>query len=449
MPLEGALYANELFIEITKNEKYASIWADIIKNDFLVCIPQVSSLDGKVTSATIKTHVLTSTESAGTYKTLNGKKVCIVGNAVHTEDGFSKPEKVTIIYTQRVTVEADSVSVLYLAKPLEGGVSAPPSPDDMTQGMIEGYLAMFYSYPEMEGVMKGIKSLCKQINALAAKNQLGQVKPSLAAVISRKCRIASDVLVSQVVQLKKQHRDECRAQIMQVVRSFVMTRIHDQVYPWVCHKNKSTNGKLHKICALLVGMHPLGLYPGGAPFGIVPALQCDMSEAVETLSRLDEFKSPLLKVQCLERTSQIVKSTVQKHLEATDADIANTEFGTDDLLSQLIFVIAKAYCETGFSTLYYNVAYIQEFHLGNLNTTAMGYTVFHFEAALRYLIEWGEEHIAKELQNSPPIKLNAGSKPNDGDTVPPPAELSDAQSQSPESRSLPASKPDDSGNDDN
>jgi len=91
---------------------------------------------------------------------------------------------------------------------------------------------------------------------------------------------------------------------------------------------------------------------------------------------------------------------VQKHLEATGENIANIEFGTDDLISQLLFVIAKCYCETGFSTLYFNVAYIQQFHLGNLNTTAMGYTVFHFEAALRYLIEWGEAQIEKELNKS-------------------------------------------------
>ena len=146
----------------------------------------------------------------------------------------------------------------------------------MTQDMIDGYISMFYSYPEMEGVMKGIKNLCKQINSLAAKHQLERVQPSLAAVIARKCRVASDVLVSQVLELQKQHRDECRAQIMQVVRCFVMTRVHDSVYPWVCRCNQTTNDKLHKICALLVGMHPLGLHPGGTPFDISPTLQCDM-----------------------------------------------------------------------------------------------------------------------------------------------------------------------------
>jgi hypothetical protein len=376
MPLEGALYANELFIDITTNPKYKDIWAAVLANDHLLCVPQVSSLQGKVTADSIKTHVLVGDASEpGMYRTLNNKGVCIVGNSVRTVAGFPEKREVTIIYTQRVTIDGDGaeVTVLYLAKPLAGGVSAPPSPDDMTAEMIDGYIAMFYSYPEMEGVMEGLKSLCRQINTLAGRGELHRVKPSLAKVIAEKCRVASEVLVAHVVELNnKQHRDECLAQIMQTVRCFVMTRVHKSVFPWVCEQHRATNDKLHKICALLVGLHPLGLHPGGVPFDIAPAMQCEMSAAVRSLASLDSLTSPLLKVQCLERTSQLVKSTVQKHLEATGEDIEKVEFGTDDLLAQLLFVIAKCYCETGFAALFYNVAYIQQFHLGNLNTTAMG-----------------------------------------------------------------------------
>ena len=83
---------------------HRDIWLATARNQWLVTVPQASSLRGGTDREDIETHVLQPSRSfPGEFLTLQGNVVTVVGNEILTKSGFAEPRRVKILYTEEFT----------------------------------------------------------------------------------------------------------------------------------------------------------------------------------------------------------------------------------------------------------------------------------------------------------------------------------------------------------
>ena len=83
---------------------HRDIWLAAARNQWLVTVPQASSLRGGTEREDIETHILQPSRSfPGEFLTLQGNVVTVVGNEIMTKSGFAEPRRIKILYTEEVT----------------------------------------------------------------------------------------------------------------------------------------------------------------------------------------------------------------------------------------------------------------------------------------------------------------------------------------------------------
>lgn len=295
----------------------------------------------------------------------------------------------TLLRLVQVECEEDpdgrSVSLLFTNRPLEGGIDAPGSVDYVHRSDVRAYVAMLRSFTETQVVFQEIDGFVESVRLTAEAGELGSVVPSLKAVMEAQCDAASTMLYASSCFSHSSERSDSRLQFLhlrQVMESYLLDLVHDDVFAWLRAQHKNFTEVLAKV---LRSMQDLDM----EAMGIKECFRCDCYPAIERLSLIDTYRTPLEKVQCLRETTDLLTAAVEEHLEANEADAGQVELSTDDLLDLLLFVIVRAYPSS--AHLLTHLTYIQRYHFVNSNTTILGYTLANFQVAVNWLLSRATE----------------------------------------------------------
>jgi hypothetical protein len=100
----------------------------------------------------------------------------------------------------------------------------------------------------------------------------------------------------------------------QVLESYVMDRLHDDVFAWLRAMHRSKTTQLNRVLFWLKGKSQ-------AELGIHSHFRCDYTAAVESLGCLPDCHTPLEKLQCLRDTMRLVTEAAEAHLIAIGKSI--------------------------------------------------------------------------------------------------------------------------------
>lgn len=373
---------------LTLREEHNDVWQRAIKNGWFVCIPQKSSLRGIISRKEFENHVLQPSKSfPGEFLTLNGRTVNIVGNEIVTKAGFPEARTSKILYSEEYVSEQCSdhtCHLLHLGRPLEGGVDAPCGTEEMNRTVIQKIVAMLKSYPEHESIFLRLRDFVEETKQYFDFRSGRPLHPKFEDFVRYEMQYACETLLNSSCfrHLKsKLGRKKQRAQLSQVLESYIMDGIHDVVFQWVAKHEEDHDIELTRI---LQGMSTWTQHD----LGMRIEFQCPQEEAVGEFQQLTACTTPLEKMLCLNKTHDLINRGVEKNLTSRYLDIGAHQMTTDDLLDQLIFVIIRAAKSDshGRSHLAANIKYMQRFHLLNVNTTVLGYNQANLEVAIGWFL---------------------------------------------------------------
>ena len=201
-------------------------------------------------------HLMRPLDAPGEFQTLSGKVVVVLGNKVRTKKGFSSPCTSRVLYTHDVELDPEGLKfhVLFLNKPLQGGLDAPGDSDELTSAMIEKYVTMFKAHSELEGTLSGLSKFTRSILKICKQGQVSSVRPSFDQCIENAILRATRIIVRTISDASPRSRSRRRPsvteafemQIQQVVECLVMRPIHDAVFEMVRKRMKKEDCEFYR-----------------------------------------------------------------------------------------------------------------------------------------------------------------------------------------------------------
>jgi len=209
-------------------------------------------------------------DAPGEFQTLSGKVAVVLGNKVRTKSGFDMPCTSRVLYTHDVELNPEGLKfhVLFLNKPLQGGLDAPGDSDELTAEMISKYVAMFKAYSELEGTLSGLSKFTRSILKICKQGQASSVRPSFHQCIENAILRATRIIVRTIGDSSPRSRARRRPsvteafemQIQQVVECLVMRPIHSPVFAMVRKRVKEEDRELFRAidwhkCTFVLSLH--------------------------------------------------------------------------------------------------------------------------------------------------------------------------------------------------
>ncbi|KAL7678858.1 putative regulator of chromosome condensation 1/beta-lactamase-inhibitor protein II [Plasmopara halstedii] len=374
----------------------------------LFCVPHTRALliSDTITQDVLYTHFLTPADAdaepkrpLGAYNTLNGKHVTVVGSHVHTGKGFRDRIRVRILLSEKRNVCHQEVTVLYISRPLEGGLQGPDDPNEIDVATLRKYTAIIKSFPENEFVFHQLDDTINHIKQLRAHNQaFDQHKQLLSSGLREEWETAVDELnragtFNDVGKDSIQYgeSDGHLLQIQQVVECYLMENVHDVVFPIVVASCREQDAKLHQV------LYQLRYYTP-EDFGLRKEYQCFLADARDTLFTITQKKTPLDMLLVFKRCIEQITDATTQNIKLRSLSFDAYQLTTDDILDQLLVVLVQLYkkfqrgsvqAASELTTPFCITAviqYISDFHFINSSTTALGFAMANFQVAVEYFL---------------------------------------------------------------
>jgi len=371
---------------------------------WIVCVPQSCSLDRNVSRKDVENHIMRPLDAPGIFETLNGKKVVILGNKVRTKSGFRRDCTVRVLYTHDVESSIRGgrrfkLHVLFVNKPLEGGIDAPGESDELTPAMINKFMALFRSHSELEDVLASLERFTESVRKICTSGRASAVKPSLETCVRNAvCKTANVVAKSLSESASPRSMTMRRSQgfqqrMQQTLESYVMRTLHEEIFEISCDAAVETDKKLSRAIAMHRDVSKRAL-------GVAPEFDCSTVAAERNLRSIGSCRTPLEQAQCIAETSRLIKASVEEHYRAKmrkNPKASYKEFATDDLLCIVIYVLTRCGNAHKLGGCFH---YIEHFHFSSITTTAIGFHVAHFQVAAEWLIDELEKREAGDTGHS-------------------------------------------------
>ena len=103
--------------------------------------------------------------------------------------------------------------VLFLNKPLQGGLDAPGDSDELTSAMIEKYVTMFKAHSELEGTLSGLSKFTRSILKICKQGQVSSVRPSFDQCIENAILRATRIIVRTISDASPRSRSRRRPSV--------------------------------------------------------------------------------------------------------------------------------------------------------------------------------------------------------------------------------------------
>ena len=401
-----------LFLRLLQ-EQHQDIWQDVWRNNnkYVICIPQSVSLRHRVRREDIENHVLRAAPfGGGDYTTLNGKRVGLAGGELVTKQTgaaqWADERRVRIICTEDLGNPSDqgggadgdgggdargsSIAVLHLSRPLAGGVDAPEVMEELDRATLYRYVAMLRSYPENEPVFADLDRFIARVKHSAEHGELGQcVDPTLERRLGERWRSASRALMRtgsfNYASCMPRARLRHEQQIQQAVEAYMLEPCHAGIISWL----RRPAGEGAADARLRRGLWRLRHF-SQQDLGVDPAFQAPLGSAVACLAGLVALSTPLEKLMCVKRASELFGRAIEENLTEHYRDKGAYQLTTDDLLDSLVYVLLQASQRGGaLADLGSQLAFMTRFHFPNISSTVLGFNLANFEVAVGWLAARG------------------------------------------------------------
>ena len=380
---------DNIFLYITRVD-YPSLWDMCFEDGAVLLVPQGISLGSEVLLADVETHLIRDTKIPGEFFTTNGKKITIDGSDIYAkvDDGFLEERQVRIVGSEELEESNPdgegnrTIKVIYISRPLEGGVPAPDDSDELDYDSMRKYVAILRSSPEIEGIFMEMDAFIAEVNFLgdSAPDGFAKINPSLEACVLGQWQMSVEALENSGFfedMLGSSIKERHRLQLAQIVESYLLGGIYRTVYPWLQQKYAAKDIRLSQI------LHAMRYYTP-ADIGIAPQFHISVQEAVKDLMKLGDCRTPLEKLLVFKEAAMRLFRLVQRNLKVHFGGVGDFQLATDDLVQLLVYTIIRTYPHS--SSLLLDLRYIKLFHFVSTSTTATGYYLNNFEVALDFLM---------------------------------------------------------------
>ncbi|ETK87467.1 hypothetical protein F441_08252 [Phytophthora nicotianae CJ01A1] len=379
----------------------------------LFCVPQPRSLlaDEAITQDALYTHFLTPAgdepeRSLGSYDSLNGKQVAVLGSHIHTGKGFSDRRQVRILLSEKREIHHQEVTVLHISRPLEGGLEVPEDPSEIDVATLRKYTAILRSFPENELIFYQLEETISQVHKICVQEQVYErYKQTLPANLKEEWETAVEELIhagsfddiEEDYRLQRRHGGGVShlLQIQQVVECYLMESLHDVIFPRIVASCREQDKKLQQVLYRMRHYTP-------EDFGLRKEFQCFAAEARDTLLTVTQKKTPLDMLLVFKTCIDRVSDAITRNVKLRRLDFEAYQLTTDDILDQLLFVLVQAFNKVLRETaedasgpaspfpIAAVIKYISDYHFINSNTTALGFTIANFQVAIEYFLMRGD-----------------------------------------------------------
>jgi hypothetical protein len=274
--------------------------------------------------------------------------------------------------------------VYYLARPREGGISAPASIEEMDAAAIASYIAMLQTAGESEHVFASLGGTVRAIVKAIAQRPPGAPMPDVQDRLAGQCGAAADALLQTSMFEDEPPASQAviRRQLLQVLESWTMEQIHAPAIAALRSMLREETAVLGRVLDAMRGLSQDDV-------GVKPRFQADLSAPLAVLARLPAQKTPLAKLHLLRDVTAAIRHAIELRLRGERVDISDIDFSTDDTLDVLLYLLLQGHPSAAVAELPVQLDFVERFHfasVGGLHRSTLGYHVANFHQAVGYFL---------------------------------------------------------------
>ena len=293
------------------------------------------------------------------------------------------------------------VSLYFISRPLEGGLAAPSSVQDIEHSAAMRMIAMFRASAENEGVFAELARVLADVKAELEDNPTEATLSAARDALQEECAAAAAALSASSLYSAGERSGphpspSARAaspqrQLMQVLECWCMSELHEAAMHALMLTCRADISRLGTVLGTMADATQ-------ADVKIKPEFRCSLSPAVAALGLLRTASTPLEKLHCLRDVSLTLQRCLERHLEDEGTDLADVEFATDDMLDMLLWVIIQGIEDQHSIELPAHLRYISLFHFSagesELEMSRLGYYYANVSQAVSYFALRYEKMVA-------------------------------------------------------
>jgi hypothetical protein len=443
--MEGETLESSLWF-VTLFQRHRGILERAAREGLIVCVPQTCSLSDAscITAAAVAHHVLRRGEGAGArgeFTTLSNRGVGLSGGRLSAGAGFPAPRaSAALLDSKAKHVELPGgasarLQLYYISQPLEGGIDAPASLDDVSEATLGELLGFLRMSPGAEGPLTRLKEQVELL-AMACERGGASLRERAAELLglddwggesgnggnsgdSPAPREWEATPLAQALQhlLSAAAEDvlhECR-ELAALSSAGGAAGAALERHVLLCLQAECSRRLHAPLLALLRGVMgdecgrvgaALGVAAAAPPaaLGLKPRYACDLSGALGALAAVARAPCPLTKLQALSAARAAMLACLEAHLRRGDRELSEEDFGADDELPLMTALLACAFAQGGGGggggggdgeagaraatvDLPLHLAFIQICHhpdAAPLQRSRLGYTLANWDLATRW-----------------------------------------------------------------
>eukprot|EP00027_Filamoeba_sp_ATCC50430_P015787 CAMPEP_0168567090 /NCGR_PEP_ID=MMETSP0413-20121227/14801_1 /TAXON_ID=136452 /ORGANISM="Filamoeba nolandi, Strain NC-AS-23-1" /LENGTH=407 /DNA_ID=CAMNT_0008599221 /DNA_START=185 /DNA_END=1408 /DNA_ORIENTATION=+ len=296
---------------------------------------------------------------------------------ISTKSGFSEPREVKILFEELFyNKQYKPFRVICIEYPLEGGQRIKVTQDGVrfpSFKSLSNCISFLKSFPENVIVLAKIREQLQEFN-----NTYVLVKGYESHVIKKVESFVDQAFEALCIanadfRTLYNNNDPNLIELRQITESFVMGELHKRLFEGLATIFSEEDDDMHSQLLKLQ-------YLSASELGIREDLQCDFSDALKELKRLDECSTPLEKILCIQETNNKATIAITNHLSANNQK-PDSFITTDDLIPIFAYLLIRS----KLSTLNTNLYYMENFTFSEIGMSALGFTIVTFRAAVEYL----------------------------------------------------------------
>lgn len=376
-------------------DQYADIYRQAATNKWIIAVPHSSSVIGAtISKEDIEAHIFlprTYTTHSHEFWTMNDRSVVVKHRTIRTGDGFPEPRSAQIFFEQIFSDDGDAwVRVNCLSRPLTPIVPALPADndDDLDAALASvpatpswpqspswhDHTSFLLSYPDNGPVLTRAIRYMQKFSTKRYKTA-----KAIDFIKTLSIRTTQDLIRSN------HHFACCRVQdsnavdlLYRSVVSFVTGCCFDTLFEVFVRSCRDDDAHLVRILSRLPSLSALDL-------GVSEEFCCPIPSAISELDQLNDHKTPLEKLHCIKRTTDLILEEIEDFVSKKNPDGPGGKpartICTDDLLPFMIYTVIKV--RPPF--LQANLEYIAEFEPEIEINAEFGFHFANLRAAVEYI----------------------------------------------------------------
>jgi len=181
-----------------------------------------------------------------------------------------------------------------------------------------------HSLCDVEGLClhRTAPTACCLLARLERNGELRTVEPSVKVCVKSHCEAAAAMMAESAcfdIRPSNPNRHLQFRQLRQVVESYVMEELQKPIFRWLEKWHTQQTEQLGKQLSSMMAMTQEAL-------GVKPEFRTNYESARVKLCQLQEYRTPLEKLQCLRDVIELIKIAVESHLDTMGIPVGTCSF---------------------------------------------------------------------------------------------------------------------------